>query len=90
MNESTHETAISIKYNKDFSVIQANELVRSKQDELTLLEAKIVRLAITQIVREDNQLNTYTCNVVDLANFLGIDNHNILQSEKTFSTTNSC
>jgi plasmid replication initiation protein len=77
MNGSTHETAISIKYNKDFSVIQANELVRSKQDELTLLEAKIVRLAITQIVREDNQLNTYTCNVVDLANFLGIDNHNI-------------
>ena len=77
MNESTHENAISIKYNKDFSVNQANELVRSKQDELTLLEAKIVRLAITQIVREDNQLNTYTCNVVDLANFLGIDNHNI-------------
>ena len=77
MNESTHENAISIKYNKDFSVIQANELVRSKQDELTLLEAKIVRLAITQIVREDNQLNTYTCNVVDLAKFLGIDNHNI-------------
>lgn len=77
MDERTKETAISIKYNKEFSVIQANELVRSKQDELTLLEAKIVRLAITQIVREDNQLNTYTCNVVDLANFLGIAKDNI-------------
>lgn len=77
MNRSKNETAISIKYNKDFSVIQANELVRSKQDELTLLEAKIVRLAITQIVRDDNQLNTYTCNVVDLANFLGIAKDNI-------------
>ena len=85
MNGNTHETAISIKYNKDFSVIQANELVRSKQDELTLLEAKIVRLAITQIVREDNQLNTYTCNVVDLARFLGISKDNIYRDIQDLS-----
>ena len=64
------ENAIAIKYNKDFYVIQANELVRSKQDDLTLLEAKLIRLAITQVLRDDTDLKTYSCNVVDLANFL--------------------
>ena len=49
MDEQIKENAIAIKYNKDFYVIQANELVRSKQDDLSLLEAKLIRLAITQV-----------------------------------------
>ena len=85
MDENTKETAIAIKYNKDFAVIQANELVRSKQDDLTLLEAKLVRLAITQIVREDNKFNTYSCNVVDLADFLGISKDNIYRDIQEIS-----
>ena len=85
MNENAQENAISITYNRAFSVIQANELVRSRQDELTLLEAKIVRLAITQIVREDNQFNTYSCNVVDLADFLGISKDNIYRDIQDIS-----
>lgn len=71
------EKGLAIKYNKDFYVIQANELVRSKQDDLSLLEAKLIRLAITQVVREDTDLKTYSCAVVDLANFLGISKDNI-------------
>ena len=77
MDEQIKENAIAIKYNKDFYVIQANELVRSKQDDLTLLEAKLIRLAITQVLRDDTDLKTYSCNVVDLANFLGIAKDNI-------------
>ena len=69
MDENTKDTAIAIKYSRDFAVIQANELVRSKQDDLTLLEAKLIRLAITQVLRDDTDLKTYSCNVVDLANF---------------------
>lgn len=71
------ENAVAIRYNKDFTVVQANELVRSKQDELSLLEAKLVRLAITQVLKEDTDLKTYSCDVVDLANFLGISKTNI-------------
>ena len=85
MEEMKAENAIAIKYNKDFLVIQANELVRSKQDDLSLLEAKLIRLAITQIVREDNQFNTYSCNVVDLANFLGISSKNIYRDSQELS-----
>lgn len=77
MDEMIKEKAIAIKYNKDFAVIQANELVRSKQDELTLLEAKLIRLAIAQVVKEDTDLKTYSCNVVDLAEFLGISKDNV-------------
>lgn len=71
------ENAVAIRYNKEFTVVQANELVRSKQDELTLLEAKLVRLAITQVLKDDTDLKTYSCDVVDLANFLGISKQNI-------------
>ena len=85
MEDQNKENAIAIKYNKDFYVIQANELVRSKQDDLTLLEAKLIRLAITQVLRDDTDLKTYSCNVVDLANFLGIDNHNIYRDIQKLS-----
>ena len=85
MEDQNKENAIAIKYNKDFYVIQANELVRSKQDDLTLLEAKLIRLAITQVLRDDTDLKTYSCNVVDLANFLGIDNHNIYRDIQELS-----
>lgn len=66
------ENALPIKYNKNYNVIQANELVRSRQDELTLLEAKLVRLAVAQVLKEDTDLKTYTCNAARLAEFLGI------------------
>lgn len=74
---NNRESAIAIKFNKNFFVIQANELVRSKQDDLSLLEARLIRLAISQVLRDDTDLKTYSCNVKDLAVFLGIDNHNI-------------
>lgn len=77
MDKKVREASVSIKYNQNFYVIQANELVRSKQDDLTLLEAKLIRLAITQILRDDTDLKTYSCNIVDLAKFLGISKDNI-------------
>lgn len=85
MEEHNKENAIAIKYNKDFYVIQANELVRGKQDDLTLLEAKLIRLAITQVLRDDTDLKTYSCNVVDLANFLGIAKDNIYRDIQDLS-----
>ena len=70
--EIDKENALPIKYNKNYYVIQANELVRSRQDELTLLEAKLIRLAIAQVLKEDTDLKTFTCNAARLAEFLGI------------------
>lgn len=71
------EQILEIKYNSEYYVVQANELIRSKQDELSLLEAKLIRLAISQVLKYDKELKTYTCNIVDLSNFLNIDKSNI-------------
>ena len=71
------ETITEMKYNKDALVVQANELIRSKQDDLTLLEAKLVRLAIAQIIETDIDMRTYSCNVTELARHLGITQGNV-------------
>ena len=55
-----------MKYGENYSVIQANELVRSKQDDLTLLEAKLIRLGVAQVLKEDTDLMTYTITVPEL------------------------
>lgn len=77
--------AVGIYYNKDLAIVQANELVRSRQDDLSLLEAKIIRLAISQVLKDDEDLKTYTCNVVDLANFLQISQDNIYRDIQELS-----
>lgn len=76
---------IAIDYNQDASVVQANELVRSKQDELTLLEAKLIRLAISQVVKDDTDLKTYSCSIVELVQFLNISSKNIYSEIQTLT-----
>lgn len=61
-----------LRYHDNFVVKQANDFLRSQQDELTLLETKLIRLAISQILIEDKDLRTYTCQLTDLAKYLGI------------------
>ena len=77
--------ASPITYNGDYYIAQANELVRSKQDDLSLVEAKIIRLAISQILKDDRDFRTYRCNVADLAKFLGIDPKNIYRDIRDIS-----
>lgn len=62
---------------KDKTVIQANELLRAKRDDLSLSEAKILALTISQIVKADNDLLTYSCPIDCLADFLGISKNNL-------------
>ena len=71
------QEAKPLQLNKDQTVFQANQLVRSPKDDLSLVEAKLIRLAIAQIVKRDSELLTYTCNAKDLAAFLGFDIHNV-------------
>ena len=80
-----NENALAIKYNREYLVVQANELVRSKQDDLSLLEAKLIRLAISQVLENDTDFRTYSCNVVDLAKFLGISKDNIYRDIQDLS-----
>jgi plasmid replication initiation protein len=54
----------------------ANDIIKGKQ-EMTLQESRIIRLLITQVVKQDNDLKTYTCRIQDLAKFLGIPSGNL-------------
>ena len=71
------ENAIAIKYNKHYPVVMANKLVRARKDRLTTLEAKLLRLAISNIVELDTDLKTYSISVSELADFLGVSSSNI-------------
>ena len=68
---------VSMDFSRDISVVQANELVRSKQDDLSLLEAKLIRLAIGQVLKNDTDFRTYSCSITDLSRFLGIQPDNL-------------
>jgi Protein involved in initiation of plasmid replication len=71
-----------ITYDKTHYAVMANEIVKGKQ-EMTLTEARIVRLLITQVVKEDRDLKTYTCRIQDLANFLNIGSDNLYREVRT-------
>ena len=60
----------------------ANEVLKSKM-EMTLIEAKLLRLLVTQVAKEDKDLKTYTVNITQLARFLQIPKNNLYRDIKT-------
>ena len=60
----------------------ANEVLKSKM-EMTLIEAKLLRLLVTQVAKEDKDLKTYTVNITQLARFLQIPKSNLYRDIKT-------
>lgn len=47
---------------------------------MTLQTARLIRLLITQVVKEDKDLKTYSCRISDLADFLNIDSSNLYRN----------
>jgi len=70
-----------IVYDKKYYTVMANNIVKGKQ-EMTLSEARLLRLLITQVAKEHKDLKTYTCRIQDLAKFLGIDAKNLYRDVK--------
>lgn len=79
------ENTFEMRYEPEALVVQANELIRSNQSDFSLLEAKLLRLAISQIVMEDTDLKTYTCRITDLAKFLNITADNIYREAENIT-----
>jgi len=63
-------------YNKEHYTVMANDIIKGKQD-MTLQEARIIRLLITQVVKQDKDLKTYTCRIQDLSKYLGVPSANM-------------
>lgn len=62
--------------NRKHYTVLANDLIKGKQS-MSLQEARIIRLLVTQVVKEDRDFKTYTCRISDLASFLGISKNNL-------------
>ena len=65
-----------MKYNPEHYTVAANDIIRGKQS-MTLQTARLIRLLITQVVKEDKDLKTYSCRISDLADFLNIPSSNL-------------
>lgn len=83
---SSNDNPLPLLY-ENKNVYQANELVRAFQEDVTLLEAKILRLIMLQVVRNDTDFRTYTCRVVDLANFLGFARQNLYKEVQSMASS---
>ena len=70
--KKAHEMA----YKAENYAVMANDIIRGKQS-MTLQEARLIRLLITQVAQGDTDYQTYSCRIVDLAAFLGIPKNNI-------------
>lgn len=70
-----------LTFNENHHTIMANDIVKGKQ-EMTLQEARLLRLLITQVAQEDKDLMTYTTKITELAAFLGIAKNNLYRDVK--------
>lgn len=77
----------NLQYNKEALIVQANKILRAKQDDLTLLEAKLIKLVVSQIAMYDEELLTYSINVTELAKFLEIPQDNIYRDMDSLSSS---
>lgn len=72
-----------VVYNKEHYTVMANDIIKGKQD-MTLQQARMIRLLVTQVVKQDKNLKTYTCRIQDLARFLSIDSSNLYKNVQKF------
>ena len=63
-------------YNSEHYTVAANDIIRGKQ-AMTLQTARLIRLLITQVVKEDKDLKTYVCKISKLAEFLNVPSSNL-------------
>lgn len=65
-----------IDYNKNHYAVMANNIIKGKQT-MSLQEAKLIRLLITQIAKNDKDFKTYCINIQELAKFLEVSDNNL-------------
>lgn len=65
-----------LKLNGDYQVVTANDLIKGKQ-KMTLREAQLLFIAMSQVVKQDKDFKTYITTVPELAEFLGVSSSNL-------------
>ena len=70
------EKKYPLKLNENYYVVTANDLIKGRQ-KMSLREAQLLFIAISQVVKEDTDFKTYTTTVSELAQFMGIDENSL-------------
>ncbi|MBR3918824.1 MAG: replication initiation protein [Clostridia bacterium] len=76
------EKKYTMKLDRDYYVVTANDLIKGKQ-KMSLREAQLLFIAISQVVYEDKDFKTYTTTVSELAAFMGIDENSLYRDLKS-------
>lgn len=79
----------AMTYNSEHYTVAANDIIKGKQ-AMTLQTARLIRLLITQVVKEDTDLKTYTCRIADLANFLNVPSSNLYRDIRQICNCAMC
>ena len=75
-----------IKYDTTYRVVTANDLIKGRQ-KMTLREAQLLFIAISQVVYEDKDFKTYVTTVPELARFMGIDENSLYRDLESICTS---
>lgn len=72
MPKNKEEKEYQLKLNDEYRVAIANDLIKGHQ-KMTLRESQLLSIAISNVVKEDKDLKTYTTTIIELSQFLGVD-----------------
>ena len=67
---------MELNFNNNYTVAIANSLIRGQQT-MTIQESKLLYITISQIVKQDKDLKTYTTTIPQLAKFLDVSPKNL-------------
>ena len=82
MADKKHE----IVYSSERYAVMANDVIRGKQG-MGLQEAKLLRLLIAQVAKDDKDLKAYTLKISELAEFLNIPKNNLYRDVRGICDT---
>jgi len=75
------QVTYTLKLNYDYYVVTANDLIRGKQT-MTEREIKLLLMAISQVMKQDKELKTYTTTVPELAKFMQVSTKSLYKDLK--------
>ena len=76
--QKSHYGGKDMDYDKSKKVVISNKAINGRQiidgkQSMSVHSAKLLRLLITQVAREDRDFKTYQCDIKDIAKFLDIE-----------------
>lgn len=69
--------------NSDYYACMANDLILARQKTMSIWANRIINFLVMQLIAEDKDLKTYTVQIKDLAEFVGVNSNKIYEDIKS-------